>query len=319
MDASRLSVVVPTRDTRERTLRCLGGLAPAMALGAEVVVVDDGSRDGTAGAVVERFPAARVLRHEAAQGFTASANAGLEGARGAVLLLLNSDTEAEPAALSRLLDAFDDDPRVGVAAPRLLDPDGTPQWSGGAEPTLAWLLLLASGLPAALRRVPGYARLRRPGPAPGARVDWVSGAAVAIRREAWKEVGPFDGRFRFYAQDLDFCSRARDAGWRVRLVEEARVVHVGGATIGLRAGATRAGTHPGLLWTDLLAWAEKRRGRRWALAASRGLLLGARVRLAARGLVATTGRRGSWSADSEAFRLGVDEVRRWRAERRAQG
>jgi GT2 family glycosyltransferase len=322
MRASRLSVVVPTRDARELTLRCLGSLEDAMAAGVEAVVVDDGSEDDTAGAVHSRFPAARLLRHESAQGFTASANVGLHGARGEVLLLLNNDTEVEPGALPRLVDAFDDDPRLGVASPRLLGPDGRPQWSGGADPTLTWLFLLASGLPAALRGVPGYARSRRPSPDGRGRLDWVSGTAMAIRRRAWDEVGPFDARFRFYAQDLDFCSRARDAGWRVRLVEEAHVVHLGGATIGLRPGATRSRSHPGLLWTDLLLWAEKRRGRRWALAAARRLTLGARARLfvgdAVRPLL-PSGARVEWSRDSEAFRLALDEVRRWRAERRAQG
>ncbi|HSD66307.1 MAG TPA: glycosyltransferase, partial [Vicinamibacteria bacterium] len=87
----RLSVVVPTHDTRELALRCLGTLGRAMAAGAEVVLVDDGSRDDTAAAVGDRFPAARVLRREVAAGFTVSANDGLQDARGDVLLLLNSD------------------------------------------------------------------------------------------------------------------------------------------------------------------------------------------------------------------------------------
>lgn len=320
MEAARLSVIVPTRDTRELTRRCLATLEDAMAAGAEVVVVDDGSGDGTAGAVRARFPAVLVLRHEAAQGFTASATEGLLSAHGDVLLLLNSDTEVEPAALSVLVEAFAADPRLGVASPRLLDPDRTPQWSGGAAPTLAWLFLLASGLPAALHGVPGYRRVRALRDSRG-RLDWVAGAAMAIRRRTWEEVGPFDTRFRFFAQDLDFCLRARSAGWRVRLVEEAKVVHVGGATLGREPGSTRRGSHPGLLWTDLLLWAEKWRGPRWALAASRCLALGGHVRLLARAAVRPllpSGRRVEWARDSEAFRLAVDEARRWRAGRRSQ-
>jgi GT2 family glycosyltransferase len=321
MEAARFSVIVPTRDTRELTLRCLGTLESAMADGVEVVVVDDGSGDGTAAAVRDRFAAALVLRHEAAHGFTASANEGLDRARGDILLLLNSDTEVEPVALSGLADAFAADPRLGVASPRLLDRGRTPQWSGGATPTLSWLLLLASGLPAALHGVPGYRRLRLLARGSRGRIDWVTGAAMAIRRQAWEEVGPFDTRFRFFAQDLDFCSRARDAGWRVRLVEEAQVVHVGGATIGRHPGSTRRGSHPGLLWTDLLLWAEKSRGRRWALAASRCLALGGHVRLLARAAVLSllpSRRRAGWNRDTEAFRLALDETRRWRAGRLSQ-
>jgi GT2 family glycosyltransferase len=313
----RLSVVVPTRDTRELTLRCLSSLEGAIARGVEVVLVDDGSRDDTARAVRDRFPGTRVLRHEKALGFTASANDGLRAAGGDVLLLLNSDTEADPEALPRLVDAFSADARLGVASPRLVDPDRSPQWSGGAAPTLLWLFLLGSRLPAALDAVPGYRRLRPVRSETGRRLDWVTGAAMAIRRETWDEVGPFDPRFRFYAQDLDFCLRAGDAGWRVRLVETAAVLHVGGATVGRLSACPPSRSPASLLWTDLLLWAEKRRGRRWALLAGRCLELGARLRLlcrhAVRGLLPSS-RRGAWTRDSHALRLALDDLRRWRAE-----
>jgi GT2 family glycosyltransferase len=311
----KLSVVIPSHDTRELTLRCLGAIEKAMAAGVEVVLVDDGSRDDTAGAVRERFPAVRILRHDVAQGFTASANDGLRGASGDVLLLLNSDTEAGDDALPRLVEAFARDPRLGIASPRLCSPDGSPQWSGGATPTLAWLFLLASGLPAALENVPGYRRLRPLRSEARGRLDWVTGAAMAIRRETWDEVGPLDVRFRLYAQDLDFCLRAQDAGWHVRLVREARVTHEGGATIGRRSGAAGSRSHPGLLWTDLLLWAEKRHGHRWALAAARWLALGGRLRLVARAVVflrLPPRRRVEWGRDTEAFRQALDDLRRWR-------
>jgi GT2 family glycosyltransferase len=315
MDTARLSVVVTTHDTRELTLRCLGSLRKAMASGVEVVLVDDGSCDDTAGIVRARFPAVPVLRHESAQGFTASANDGLHCARGDVLLLLNSDTEVVDDALPRLVGAFASDPRLGIASPRLVNPDRSPQWSGGAAPSLAWLFLLASGLPAALDSVPGYRLLRPVRSEAGGRLDWVTGAAMAIRRQTWDEVGPFDTRFRFYAQDLDFCIRAKDAGWQVRLVEEAQLVHIGGATIGRHAGSARRSSHPGMLWTDLLLWAEKRRGRRWALVASRCLALGGHARLVARAVarpLLPSLQRVEWTRDSEAFRLALDGVRRWR-------
>jgi GT2 family glycosyltransferase len=169
--------------------------------------------------------------------------------------------------------------------------------------------------------VPGWERWRAR-PRGHGRLDWVPGAALAMRRRAWDEVGPFDTRFRFYAQDLDFCTRAADAGWRVRLVEEAHVVHVGGATIGREPGATRSRSHPGLLWTDLLLWAEKTRGRAWASSAARCIALGARLRLLARAAVLPllpSAEREEWRRDSGAFRQALDEVRRWQAARRPQG
>jgi hypothetical protein len=98
-------------------------------------------------------------------------------------------------------------------------------------------------------------------------------------------------------------------------VREAQVVHVGGATIGHHPGSARGRLHPGLLWSDLLLWAEKRRGRRWGLSAARCLALGAHTRLLARAAVRPllpALRRVEWNRDSEAFRLALDEVRRWR-------
>jgi N-acetylglucosaminyl-diphospho-decaprenol L-rhamnosyltransferase len=316
MDAPRLSVVVPTHDTRELTLRCLASIEGAILGGLEVVLVDDGSRDGTREAVLGRFPRVGVVRHDEARGFTASANEGLASAGGEVVLLLNSDTEVRDDALARLARAFAEEPRLGIASPRLLDPDGSAQWSGGARPTLPWLFLLATGLPAALGALPGYRRLRPVRSDAGGPIDWVSGAAMAIRRETWREVGPFDTRFRFYAQDLDLCLRASDAGWGVRLVGEARVVHVGGATIGRRPGAARRRSHPGLLWVDLLRWAAKHRGPGWARTAASALALGGRLRLLARAVArpfVPGVRRDEWARDTAAFRLALDELGRWRA------
>jgi GT2 family glycosyltransferase len=161
-----------------------------------------------------------------------------------------------------------------VAGAALRYPDGSPQWSGGHEPTLLWLFGVASGLPALLARIPGYRALRPVSGGAGGSVDWVTGAAMAIRRATWQEVGPFDPRFRFYAQDLDFCLRAKDARWKVALVPAFRVMHVGGATIGKRTGGKGHAADKGLLGSDLLAWAERRHGPGWAMRARKALALG---------------------------------------------
>ncbi len=311
MDAlPSLSVVVPTRDTRELTLACLAALGrelpeidapetagprraspepdhpetsrPVSLRDVELILVDDASHDGTAAAARARHPRLAVLRTPEPVGFTRAANLGLEAARGDVVLLLNSDTEVAPGALAALAAAFAADPRLGAAGAALVYPDGSPQWSGGAAPTLLWLFGLASGLPALLGRLPFYRRLRAPGRPPG-RVEWVTGAALALRRAALAEVGRFDERFRFYAQDLDLCLRLGEAGWRVALLPGARVMHHHGATIG-RAGASAGPAHPELLWTDLLRWAEKHRGAAYATKARRALLAGAALRLRGRSL-----------------------------------
>lgn len=329
-----LSVVVPSRNTRQLTLACLAALAAAAAArpelaAVEVVLVDDAGDDGTAEAVAARHPDVRLLRLERQAGFTRAANRGLAAAVGGILLLLNSDTEvgADGHGLAALLGRFAAEPRLGIAGAALRYPDGTPQWSGGGEPTAAWLFALASGLPELLARLPLYRRLR---PASGthagtmADVAWVTGAAMAIRRAAWEEVGPLDERFRFYAQDLDLCLRARRAGWTVAVVPELEVIHHHGATIageGARRGGSRGAIHPELLWTDLLRWAEKQGGEAAARRAARALLAGGRLRLLGRRLAAPlvpADARDRYDADSTAFGRAVGAVAAMRAARTAR-
>jgi GT2 family glycosyltransferase len=305
-----LSIVIPTHDTRELTLACLASLFASPLAGMEVIVVDDASGDGTAAAVRERFPEVTVLRHETPERFTRSANRGLARARGEILLLLNSDTEVVPGGLAALPEVFGREPELGIAGGLLHYPDGTPQWSGGREPSLAWFFALASGLPALLARFPFYRRLKPLAPAGPAPVDWVTGAAMAIRRAAWEAAGPLDEGFRFYTQDLDFCLRARRAGWQVAVRPELAVLHHHGATIGRDPGATRRQQHE-LLWTDLLRWARKHRGGPWAVRAETALRAGTRLRLAGRGLAApfvARERRELWQEDARALRRALSAL-----------
>jgi GT2 family glycosyltransferase len=308
MDAPSLSIVIPTHDTRELTLRCLDSLYAAPPPGLEVILVDDASRDGTAEAARERHPGVDILRHETPARFTGAANAGLARARGEILLLLNSDTEVEPEGLARLAGIFAGEPRLGIAGALLHYPGGAPQWSGGREPTLAWFFALASGLPALLARLPFYRRARPLDPERPAAVDWVTGAAMAFRRQVWEAAGPLDEGFRFYAQDLDFCLRARRAGWRVEVRPDFRVLHHHGATIGRDPGA-RGHQQPELLWSDLLRWARKHRGEAWGARAAATLRAGARLRLAARRLArpfVSPARRAGWRQDDQALRAALD-------------
>ena len=307
-----LSIVIPTHDTRELTLRCLESLFRSAVPGMEVIVVDDASRDGTAEAIRERHPEVGILRNETPARFTRSANLGLARARGDVLLLLNSDTEVEPGGLEALLAVFRKKPKLGIAGGLLHYPDGSPQWSGGHEPTVAWFFALSSGLPALLERLPFYRRAKPLDARRPLRVDWVTGAALAMRREVWEASGPLDEGFRFYAQDLDLCTRAGRAGWKVQIRPEFRVLHHHGATIG-RAPGARRGQNLELLWSDLLRWGRKHRGPAWAARAEAALRAGARLRLASRGVARPFlggGRRKKWKEEDRVLKGALEELGR---------
>jgi N-acetylglucosaminyl-diphospho-decaprenol L-rhamnosyltransferase len=300
----KLSIVVPTRNTRALTLACLESLRNAGA-DPEVVVVDEASADGTADEVRSRHPEVVVIENASAQGFSAAANVGLRAATGDLLLLLNSDTEVRAGGLAALLLAFAEQADLGIVGAQLYFPDGRPQWSGGRFPGLPWLFGLATGLPAILGRL-RRGRGRTPpfavsAPMP---VEWVTGAALAMRRPVWEGCGPLDESFEFYAQDLDFCQRSRAAGWAVRVVPGFAVVHHQGATIGGAPG-TLARQNPGLLWRDLVHWAGKSGGAVAARRARRALAAGSAIRLFARNLrgvlIASPDRRAVFAADSAAI------------------
>jgi GT2 family glycosyltransferase len=306
-----LSIVIPTHDTRELTLRCLEALFRSAVPGMEVIVVDDASGDGTAEAIRERHPEVVVLRNETPARFTRSANLGMARAAGGILLLLNSDTEVEPGGLEALLAVFERKPKLGIAGALLHYPDGSPQWSGGREPTFSWFFALSSGAPALLERLPFYRRAKPLDMHRPVRVDWVTGAALAIRREAWEAVGPLDEGFRFYAQDLDLCTRVGRSGWKVQIRPEFRVLHHHGATIGRSPGARRR-QNLELLWSDLLRWARKHHGPVWAARAEAVLRAGARLRLASRGIArpfVTGGRRGAWREEDRVMREALERLR----------
>jgi GT2 family glycosyltransferase len=271
-----LSVVIPTHNTAAMTLRCCQAVLASMPGSTEVIVVDDGSSDGTAALLAREAPAVRIVRLETNRGFAIAANAGVAVAQGEVILLLNSDAIVEANALRAIVGAFENEPRLGVAGARLLNEDGTLQWSGGATPTLPWMIGVVSGA--------GHlARLFRRRNANHARkVDWVSGAALAFRRGVWNDAGPLNERFLFYCQDIDFCLRARDAGWDVRIVEEARVTHGLGGTV---SAGNPLRHDPARLWPDLLAWGSGYYGKRWAARARTVLVTVAALRVAWRKLL----------------------------------
>lgn len=255
----KLSVIIPTYDTADMTLGCCASVVAALPPDAEVIVVDDGSSDDTASRIAAAFPAIAVLRLPHNRGYAAAVNAGVAASRGEIVLLLNSDTRV--FAVAPFVDAFDD-PALGVAGAQLVNADGSLQWSGGRTPTRLWMVVAVSGV------------LQRGGPSTAPReIDWVSGAAMAIRRSVWNAIGPMREDFRFYAQDLDFCIRAKRAGWNVQLLDDVRVEHRHGATI-----APDRQSAPELLWLDLLTWGRGEYGEAWARRTRRAMIAAAFVR-----------------------------------------
>ncbi len=223
-----LSVVVVNWNTCRLLEACLQSVEAARHdLSVDVFVVDNGSTDGSVDLVRERFPGVLLIANASNRGFAGANNQAVERARGRYLLLLNSDAEVETEALRTLVTYADEHPEAGVIGPKLLNPDGTLQPSGGRFPTPASTVASLLGLNRLTGR-PRYGTARdysKP-----ADVDEVSGAAMLIRRAVIDQIGGLDEGFAWGYEDVDFCLRARRAGWRVTYVPAARVVHQWGAS-----------------------------------------------------------------------------------------
>jgi hypothetical protein len=225
-----VSVVVVNWNTRDLLARCLAtAQANAGGLSVELIVVDNASSDDSVAMVRERFPEARVIANPENVGFARANNQAAAVARGRYLLLLNSDAFLTPHALEALVTVADAQPRAGLVGAQLRNADGSFQASYTPFPTLWREFLILTGLGRALfgRQFPSHG----PEEARGLqRVDYVEGACLLIRLEAYAAVGGLDEGYFMYAEEVDLCLNLRRRGWEVWYQPAARVIHLGGAS-----------------------------------------------------------------------------------------
>ena len=195
-----------------------------------VVITDNDSSDETPEIIRELAPWATVIHAGRNAGYAGGINIALRqhpAARG--VYVLNPDTLPAPGSVARLLGAIEQDPRIGIATPRILGADGRLQFSLRREPTIRRALgeAVLGGTKAArtgLGETVGDLTHYRD----GARADWATGAALFLAQSAISAVGEWDERFFLYSEETDYSLRVRDAGYRLHLVEQAVVVHQGG-------------------------------------------------------------------------------------------
>jgi len=220
-----LSVVIVSWNVRDLLRQCLRSILDGRAP-IEIIVVDNDSTDGSVEMVQAEYPGVHVIVNSENRGFPAANNQGISVAQGRYVLLLNPDTEVVGDALETMVAFADEHLGVGVVGPQLRYPDGSVQSSRRRFPTLVTAFLESTWLqPYAPRRLlDRYYVLDQPDDAV-LDVDWVKGAALMARREAIEQVGLMDERFFMYSEELDWCRRFRDAGWRVVYLPTARIVH----------------------------------------------------------------------------------------------
>ncbi|HEX2087972.1 MAG TPA: glycosyltransferase [Solirubrobacteraceae bacterium] len=225
----RVSVIIASWNAARVLGPCLDSLERQEVDGGfETIVVNDGSTDDTADVLRARQGRLRVVANETNAGFCAANNAGAAIARGRVLFFLNSDTELLGDDVLERLAAALDDPSVGIVAPKLVNPDGTPQPSCAVHPSVTGALLVATG---AHRVLPDRVRARL---APhrwshdrSIDTGWVMGAALALRSEVFHAVGGWWPEKPVYAEETELAFRVRERGLRVRFDVSAQVMHLG--------------------------------------------------------------------------------------------
>jgi len=228
-----LAVVIVSYNVRELLLRCLGSLPDDL----EIIVVDNGSTDGSVAAVHAAYPRVQVLALTDNRGYGAANNLGVAATCADAILLLNPDTEVPSGGVEQMQQALSRAPAAGALGFRQVDQHGEWQLTVGPPPWLSLELVrkLIQG-----RLDHGAVRLRRwierwlgsqPRPVP-----WVAGSCLLVRRAAYREVAGFDEKFFLFFEDIDLCLRLRRAGYDVLYEPAVTVLHHRGKSAATEPG-----------------------------------------------------------------------------------
>lgn len=225
----RLSIIIVNWNEREMLGDCLQSFLPGLNLKKdEVIVVDNGSVDGSTEMVASRFPNVKLISNPDNRGFAAANNQALRIALGSRILLLNNDTLVHGDVLSKSCQYLDEHIDIAVLGCRVLNEDGSLQITCAQYPSLINLVLLTSGLwklrwPKFLGRFQ-MAHWKRNDERD---VDTVSGCYMLVRACAIRQVGLLDEQFFFFGEETDWCKRFREAGWRVSFAPVGQITHFG--------------------------------------------------------------------------------------------
>ena len=226
----RMSIIIVNWNTRDILADCLESILADIGLpeaaGMEVYVVDNASADESVAMLRNRFPWVKLIENTVNVGFARANNQAIRICKSDYLLLLNSDTKVLPGALQALVKFMDETPQAGAAGSLLLNPDQTLQHSCYRVPTLfgeAWRLLhLDSLYRIVLYDMKSWSQERV------RQVEVIQGASFVVRRQVVETVGMFDEDYFMYTEEVDWCDRILQAGWKIFWVPQSKVIHYGG-------------------------------------------------------------------------------------------
>ena len=223
-----ISIIIVTHNSLSPVEECLESIEQHPPAGEyEVVIVDNASTDGSPEMIGRRFPSVRLHANRENIGYSRGVNQGIESSSGRLFLVLNPDIVVREGSIDRLVSFLERTPDAGIAASKLIYPDGRLQHSCRRFYNLTVLLLRRTLLG---KIFPNARPLREHlmldyDHETARKVDWVIGACLLVRREAIEKVGSMDERFFLYFEDIDWCYRMQHHGWAVYYVPESVMVH----------------------------------------------------------------------------------------------
>jgi GT2 family glycosyltransferase len=233
-----LSIVIVNYNTKALLGECLKSIyGQATKLTTEVWVVDNASGDGSVEAISRAFPKALMIANDENRGFSAAANAGLVRRKGRYGLLLNPDTVILDGAFDRMIEFMDAHEDVGILGPKIYDDREKKSVQLSCRRFPAWHTFISSRYSLLTRLFPNnrwsadYLMLDCDHNSV-LEADWVSGSCMLVRSGVLDEIGLFDEGFFMFNEDVDFCYRARQKGWKVAYLPQAEVIHYIGASKG---------------------------------------------------------------------------------------
>lgn len=228
----QFSICIVTFQARTYLHECLTTLyEETVDISKEVVVVDNGSNDGTEEMLNAEFPEVQLIKNSSNTGYTAPMNQALRASSGRYLVQLNPDTVTLPGTFQNLIGFMDQNPRAGICGPKVLNEDGTlqgPCRRGEPRPLAVIGYTFRLGRLFPKNKILNEYLLSYRDENETHQVAGVSGSCMVIRREVVEQIGYLDEKFFAYQEDADYCRRARDVGWQVFYVPIAQIIHYGG-------------------------------------------------------------------------------------------
>ena len=222
MNALDFSLVIVNYNTCVFLQACLSSIYRSEGdVTYEVIVVDNNSSDGSTAMLYDNFPQTQVIANRHNYGFAKACNQGINSSSAKYMVIMNSDIELLPDTLTRIRHFFNvcrPDPRIGLIGCKILNQDGSLQYSIGKFPTIGSTI-------ADFFKPPAQRKYDLRGYDHGHEVDWVTGAFMAVDRQLIQAIGGLDEGYFLYYEEVDWCLQARRNGWKIFYYPQAQVVH----------------------------------------------------------------------------------------------